>query len=296
MNLKQCQVFVQAVRAGSFTKAASQLGCSQAAVSQAVGGLEAELGLRLLHRSRSVLRLTAAGELLLPELEAMLSRQRAVLELAEGLRGGERGTVVVASFSSVAVHWLPDIFKAFGEKHPGVSLRLNTGDYHDVAQWLSEGTAAVGFVTLPYPEGDCVPLYEDRLLAVLPADHPLAGGDCFPVEKAAGEPFLSLPASSDQDARVYLEANGVQPDIRLSTKDDYTLVAMVASGLGMSIMPELLLKGEHPGVRLLELRPRASRTIALALSEEGKTSPAAAAFAAFAQSWVRQFAGRGQTT
>ena len=289
MNLKRYVFFAQTVHSGSFSAAAEVLGCTQSAVSQMISGLEQELGVSLLHRSRSGIRLTEEGRLLLPEIEGLLEKQRRIESICAGLLDGERGTVTVASFSSVAVHWLPGIFKAFGEAHPGIELRLNTGDYHDVSQWLETGVANVGFIT-PACAGNCrfIPLYQDPLLAVLSAEHPMAKAAEFPVERAAEEPFLGLLAASDQDARDYLAAAGVQPNIRLSTKDDYAILAMIRSGLGMSIMQGLLLQGETEGLSLLPLKPRAYRTIGLALTQEGEQNPAVQAFAAFVQEWVKE--------
>lgn len=289
MNLKRYRFFVQTVHSGSLSGAAEALGCSQSAVSQMISGLEKELGVSLLHRSRTGIRLTEEGKLLLPEVERLLADQKRIEDLCGGFRGGERGAVVVASFSSVAVQWLPGIFKAFGEAHPGVELRLNTGDYHDVSQWLESGAANIGFAT-PSCAGGCrfIPLYRDPLLAVLHPDHPLADAAEFPVEQMERESFLGLLAASDQDARDYLASAGIEPNIRLSTKDDYAILAMVRSGLGISIMQELLLRGETEGLRLLPLKPRAYRTIGLAITEEGERNPAVCSFAAFVREWVRQ--------
>ena len=289
MNLKRCAFFVQTVHSGSLSAAAQVLGCSQSAVSQMIAGLEQDLGVKLLHRSRVGIRLTAEGRLLLPEIDALLDTERRIENTCSDLRGGEKGEVVVASFSSVAVQWLPGIFKAFGEAHPGVELRLNTGDYSDVAQWLESGIANIGFITPGFGSSYLyIPLYRDPLLAVLPQAHPLARESEFPVEQAAKESFLGLPAASDQDARDYLDSCGIKPNIRLSTKDDYAILAMVRSGLGMSIMQGLLLRGETDGLRLLPLKPRAYRTIGLALTKEGEQSPAVRSFAAFVQAWVRE--------
>ncbi len=294
MNLKRYRFFVQTVHSGSFSGAAEALGCTQSAVSQMISGLEKELGVSLLHRSRTGIRLTEEGKLLLPEIEGLLETEKRIEDLCSGLRGGERGTVVVASFSSVAVHWLPGIFKSFGDAHPGVELRLNTGDYHDVSQWLDSGAANVGFAT-PSCAGSCrfIPLYRDPLLAVLPPEHPLAEAKEFPVERMEKESLLGLLAASDQDARDYLASAGIEPNIRLSTKDDYAILAMVRSGLGISIMQELLLRDQTEGLRLLPLKPRAYRTIGLAVTEEGERNPAVRSFTAFVQEWVRKNSKEG---
>ena len=289
MNLKRYRFFLQTVKSGSLSGAAEALGCSQSAVSQMIASLEKELGVSLLRRSRTGIRLTEEGRLLLPEIEALLEAQKRIEDLCGDFRGGERGAVVVASFSSVAVHWLPGIFKAFGEAHPDVELRLNTGDYHDVSLWLGSGAANVGFAT-PSCAGGCrfIPLYRDPLLAVLPPDHPLGDAGEFPVEQMEKESFLGLLAASDQDARDYLASFGITPNIRLSTKDDYAILAMIRSGLGISIMQELLLRGETEGLRLLPLKPRAYRTIGLAVTEEGERNPAVRSCAAFTRRWVRE--------
>ena len=294
MNLKRYRFFVQTVHSGSFSGAAEAMGCTQSAVSQMISGLEKELGVSLLHRSRTGIRLTEEGKLLLPEIEGLLETEKRIEELCSGLRGGEQGTVVVASFSSVAVHWLPGIFKSFGDAHPGVELRLNTGDYHDVSQWLDSGAANVGFAT-PSCAGSCrfIPLYRDPLLAVLPPEHPLAEAKEFPVERMEKESLLGLLAASDQDARDYLASAGIEPNIRLSTKDDYAILAMVRSGLGISIMQELLLRDQTEGLRLLPLKPRAYRTIGLAVTEEGERNPAVRSFTAFVQEWVRKNSKEG---
>lgn len=289
MNLKRYAAFLQTVHSGSLSAAAEVLGCSQSAVSQMIAALEQELGVPLLYRSRVGIRLTEEGRLLYPEIEAVLEAQRRIEGICTGLRGGERGTVVVASFSSVAVQWLPGIFKAFGDAHPGVELRLNTGDYADVAKWLESGVANIGFITPGFGESyRFIPLYRDPLLAVLPPEHPMAARQEFPVEQVAKEPFLGLLAASDQDAREYLAAHGITPNTRLTTKDDYAILAMVRSGLGMSIMQGLLLRGETEGLKLLPLKPRAYRTIGLAITEEGEQNPAVRSFAAFVQAWVRE--------
>ena len=294
MNLKRYRFFVQTVHSGSFSGAAEALGCTQSAVSQMISGLEKELGVSLLHRSRTGIRLTEEGKLLLPEIEGLLETEKRIEDLCSGLRGGEQGTVVVASFSSVAVHWLPGIFKSFGDAHPGVELRLNTGDYHDVSMWLDSGAANVGFAT-PSCAGSCrfIPLYRDPLLAVLPPEHPLAEAIEFPVERMEKESLLGLLAASDQDAREYLASAGIEPNIRLSTKDDYAILAMVRSGLGISIMQELLLRDQTEGLRLLPLKPRAYRTIGLAVTEEGERNPAVRSFTAFVQEWVRKNSKEG---
>ena len=79
-----------------------------------------------------------------------------------------------------------------------------------------------------------------------------------------------------------------QPNIKFSTKDDYAIIAMVEQGLGISIMPELLLRGRHDNVVIKELVPPSKRTIGLAIGETSSQSPATRKFADYIIKWVKE--------
>jgi len=122
---------------------------------------------------------------------------------------------------------------------------------------------------------------------VLPKDHKHASLEKFPVELAENEAFITLLESSDHDSRRALDAAGVKPNIRFTTKDDYAIIAMVEQGLGISIMPELLLKGRDGRLKALELEPPCSRTIGLAMATSSDDSPATRSFAEYVCNWVK---------
>ena len=108
------------------------------------------------------------------------------------------------------------------------------------------------------------------------------------MDELAREPFIGLLETSDRDARTALEKCGVRPEIRYTTKDDYAVIAMIECGLGVSIMPELLLKNCSDGVRCLPLDPPASRTIGLCLPDADRAGPATRRFAESACDWVKR--------
>lgn len=289
MDTKKYEIFEKVVERASLSLAGEELGVTQSGVSHVLRALEEEWGVPLLRRSRTGARLTAEGERLLPLLREVLRAQERLEQTAAELRGLAAGTVRLAAFTSVAVHWLPGMLQEFQERYPRVDFRLYNGDYHDVNRWLTDGSADVGFVTLPTELScPCVPLGEDRLLAVLPRDHPLAARETCPVEAIAREPFIGLLETSDDDARRALEAAHVRPNVRFTTKDDYAIIAMVARGLGVSIMPELLVSGRAEDVALRPLEPAASRTLALAVAAGDRAGPATRKFAEFAREWVEK--------
>lgn len=287
MSLKKYEAFAKTVELGGLTKAADALGYTQSSMSHMINNLEAELGFPVLLRSRSGVKLTAAGEQLLPKIQELLAKKQEIDDLAAFIAGDTSGTVRVGAFTSVAVNWLPGIIKDFQRTHPAVEIKLLNGDYHDVEKWLEQGDVDVGFLALPGPVGiKSVPLKEDPLMVILPREHPLASFDRVPIERAVKEPMISLLEASAQDVHRALANAGVKPDIRYETKDDYAIIAMVRAGLGISIMPELLLIGHAGDVVVKPLSPAASRIIALGYSEARQHIPAVESFSHCVERWV----------
>lgn len=288
MSIKKYEIFARVVELGSLTRAGEAFGLTQSGVSHIIAVLEEEFGFPLLVRSRAGARLTTEGERLMPAIRGILNYNEQLNQIAASIRGLDSGTVRIGTFTSVAVHWLPGMIKTFQRDYPRVELKLMNGDYNDVGQWLREGSADLGFVALPYEEGGrVVPLIEDRLLAIVPRGHRLAALPKLPLEEVEKEPFISLLESSNHDARRALEAVGVRPNVRFTTKDDYAIIAMVEQGLGISIMPELLLSGRSDNVCVMPLQPGYSRTIALAIPGGDRSGPATLCFAEYVSEWVR---------
>ena len=282
------RALMSAVENGSFKAAAESLGCTQSAVSHMISSLEEELGFRLLRRGRSAVRLTDEGERLLGAARSLLSAEEQLRQTAASIRGLDQGTVRIGAFTSVAVHWLPPVLKEFQRDYPNVEFKLLNGDYHDVNEWLSDGSVDIGFVALPCElRCETIALMEDRLLAILPKDSRYASYPRFPLTECEREPFISLLQSSDHDARRALEAAGVKPNVRFYTKDDYAIIAMVEQGLGMSIMPELLLKGRHDELLTLPLVPEAKRTIGIACAVGSHPGPATQRFCDYVVRYVK---------
>ena len=289
MNLAKYQALLSVVESGSLTAAAAQLGLTQSAVSHSINSLEEELGFAVIKRSRAGVRLTNEGERLLPAVRGLLNSAEQLNQVTASIRGLDSGLVRIGAFTTVAVHWLPGVLKEFQRDYPRVDFRLLNGDYHDVEQWLRDGSIDIGFVNLPSPlDCECVPLMEDRLMAILPKDSRFASYPKFPLVECETEPFISLLQSSDHDARRALEAAGVTPNVRFYTKDDYAIIAMVEQGLGISIMPELLLKGRHDDLLVLPLIPEAKRTIGIAIAAGEKAGPATRRFADYVVRYVKE--------
>ena len=287
MSLKKYEAFVRTVELGSLTKAAQSLGSTQSRISHILNDLEEEYGFRLMHRSRGGIELTEAGRLLLPKMQAIVEKEQALSECVDEIRSADAGTVRLGVFTSVAVHWLPGMIRAFQTAHPRAQLEMRSGDYHDVEQWLREGSVDLGFITLPGPAGmRTIPLAEDPLVAILPKGHRLAALSQIPIEELGQDPFISLLQSSAHDIHRAMDNAGIHPNIKYTTKDDYAILAMVEQGLGISIVPQLLIRGRTQNLEVRPLIPKASRTIALAIPGE-EALPVVRTFAETAVQWLK---------
>ena len=241
MTLRQYEAFLKTVECASVSAAAQALGVSQSALTQLLAGLERDCGFPLLVRNRGGVHLTPAGKALLPAVQQVCAADAHLRGRIQEVRERAGGTIRIATFKSVAVNWLPPMIKQFQVQHPEARFRLFDGAYAEVDAYVRSGTVDMGFISLPSElPGEIVPVCSDRLLAVLPAGHPLAACEAVPVAAFGTEPVVSLIDSTNRDALRVLDAAHVHPDIRFQTADDYAMISMVESGLGICIAHERL--------------------------------------------------------
>ena len=244
-----------------------------------INDLEKEWGVSLLERGRSGVRLTSDGLQLLPFAKSMCNEYRKLQTQVEELNGMKTGLIRIGTFSSVATHWLPNIISKFQKDYPNIDYELLLGDYAEIEKWISEGRVDFGFVRLPtLPEFETFLLEEDKLLVVLPENHPLADCDYFPVKALCEYPFMLLQRSVKADTADIFEKYNITPKIHFTTWDDYAIMSMVESGLGISILPQLILQRIPYRIVTKELEIPAYRKIALGLRDKKNTSLAVKQF------------------
>ena len=263
--------FVKTVERGSFTRAAQELAYAQSSISKMVADLEAEWGMTLLERSKSGVRLTSAGAQVLPFLRKVLNDHQELEGQILRMNGVETGVVRIGTFASVAINWLPNIFAALQADFPGIEYEMLLGDYDEVERWIKEGRVDCGFLRLPtLPQFDTIMLKQDEYKVVLPAGHCLAEKEMVAIEDLNGLPFLLLEHGGKTEVSDLLERSHVQPDIRFITWEDFAIMAMVEKGMGVSILPDMILQRIPYQV---EIRPPA-KTI-LSLDRSGCQKPKA---------------------
>ena len=271
--------FVKTVETGSFTRAAEELHYAQSSVSKMIADLEAEWGMTLLERSKSGVGLTSAGEQLLPTVRKLLNGYTELEGQISRMNGLETGIVRIGTFSSVAINWLPNIFSRLQRDYPGIEYEMLLGDYREVEQWIKEGRVDCGFLRLPTPENfDTIPLKRDEYKVILPVGHPLAEKKTIPLADLDGQPFLLLEHGGKTEVSDLLESRHVRPDIRFTTWEDFAIMAMVERGMGVSILPDLILKRVPYRIEIRPLEEPYYRSVGLAMKNRAHLTPAVQKF------------------
>lgn len=279
LNIQKYRAFLKTVEYGSFTKAAEALSYSQSGISRMISDLEKEWKVPLLERSRAGVRLTSDGLMLLDQIRRVCAEYEKLQTQVDELNGLQSGLIRIGTFSSVATHWLPNIIKAFQKDYPNIDYELLLGDYTEIETWILEGRVDCGFLLLPVrTELETIPLARDELLAVLPEGHPLADRPSFPVDALCSEPFMLLEKGGRTEISEIFARHGLTPDVRFTTLDDYAIMSMVESGLGISVLPQLILKRAPYRIVAKPLDTPAYRNIALALRSRKNASLAVKRF------------------
>ncbi|WP_339217380.1 LysR substrate-binding domain-containing protein [Paenibacillus sp. FSL W7-1332] len=276
MTLAKYEILGKVVETGNLTRAAEHLNLTQSAVSRAIISLEQELGIKILARGRSGVRLSHDGERLWGYMKEMLHLQKKMLQEADQIKGLMSGTVTIGTFTSI-FHWLPDILNRFQQKYPLIEIRLLDGHYHDIERWIADGTADFGFVNMPCSHGlETTMLIRDQMMCILPAGHEYSMKSAISLQDIVDEPFIMPAKGCDTVVRAWFDGQRAVPHVRFEIEDDHAIMAIVRSGLGVSILPETILASAPSGLVARPLSPEASRSIALAAVSFKKCSPAAA--------------------
>ncbi|MEV0324543.1 LysR family transcriptional regulator [Streptomyces sp. NPDC050658] len=289
VNIPQLRAFAAVVDAGGFGAAADDLGMSQSAVSHAVASLERELAAPLLVRASPV-RTTALGERVLPHARGALSAARSVERIAAESAAALTGTVRLAATPTVRQGLVPGLLRHWREEHPRLTVRAFEGDSGELAAWLASGAADAAVLIDP-PSGAGIPLATDAYRALLPRDHPLADEPAVDIRDLEDDPFLISPNNCEARIRTIHELAGLDFAPAHRVRDLATLIGMVQSGIGVTVLSEVSRSLIPADLVLAPLRPEVSRRLVLTGPDDRPWHPAVRALAESAA--VSSCAGSG---
>jgi len=286
MTLTQLEIFSLVAELQGFTSAAHRLGISQSAVSHAIKGLEQELGVALFRRHQAQVELSDIGTQLLGRARAMLGLANTLQQEAADARGMKRGTLRIGSFGPTSSNYLlPKILNRFRQEYPGIEVHVDEGPDRQVIQWLDERRIDIGFVVLEQERLDTFPLFEDQMVALLPANHTLAAREQVSLKDLCSDPFaLTEAGSTELVMRLFNEAR-LTPTVRYRCSQLLSTLETVSRGDAVSVVAQASLPaGNDPRYVQRGLSPRVPRQVGLAVLDRRQSSPAALAFIRIAQS------------
>ncbi len=290
MSLQKYAALLKTVELGSISLAAEQMGYTQSAVSRMILDLEKEWRVELLHRSRTGVALSSAGERILPLVRTIVADWEELNFTVNELHGLHTGLVRVGTFTSVANMWIPSLLVSFQKLYPGIEFALmNSENYSEIEDWIQHGKVDCGFVNLPAVTDLQVSfLKRDTLVAVLPPEHPLAGSEVFPIARLQDEPFIKLKEDTDNELSNFLAHLSRMPKVRYEVNSDHMILSMVESGLGISVMHSLLADMDRYNVVWKRFDLQQHRDIGIATARSAKLSSAAKLFVAHVREQISE--------
>lgn len=259
MDIRQLTYIVAVAEELSFTRAAARLRIAQPPLSKQVRTVEQELGVSLFFRTKRVVRLTGAGKVFVFRAKRLLQELQELKQATQRAGRGEAGRIVIGFVGSVAFHFFPRALRAYRAAVPDVDIELVELKNRPMMDALRDGKVDVAFMR-PFFEDENIamhPVLEERLVAVLPAAHRLAGRQRISICDLAKEPFVTATPSPAPSFYAFImgicERTGFQPKVVQEATDIQNVVGLVAAGMGVSIVPDSIKRLRIEGVKYCDL-------------------------------------------
>lgn len=265
MDSKKLEILMTAADLGSFTKASEVVGYTQSGLTHMMDTLEKEVGFPLLQRNHNGIQLTEQGEQLMPAIREFLRANANLENQIRSIAEKKSEVIRIAAYASIAMHWMPELLYRFKRLCPEVSVDLRMVDHAlEPFELLETGQTDVIFASRQnYSCCDWIPLYQEKMYAILPLDYPLDGRDYFPLEEFEDKEFLMPYGRFDIDVKAAFKPLGIKINEKTSRVDDETVIRMVGRGLGVSMMTELMIRGRTDDVLCVPVRPAAIRELGM---------------------------------
>ncbi len=281
MELRHLRYFIAVAEAGSFSDAARRLHIAQPPLSQQIGALEGELGVRLFLRTARGVRLTRAGEAFLVEARLALAQSARAMDTARRAERGEVGRLDVGFITSATNAVFSRIIQRFRVAHPHISLALHDLCEVDLIKHLRAGLLDAAFMR-HVPEDDDIQiteLWRDMLSLGLPEEHPLAAKHAVRVAEIAPEPFVMLnpdryPMACNCIHTLCREQGGFFAQVSQHANDYQSLLWLVSVGAGVTIATDSLQSLRREGMVWRPLKDAIRHAQMLMVRRRANDSPA----------------------
>lgn len=280
MELRHLRQFVALAEELHFGRAAQRLSMSQPPLSASIRQLEDDLGVQLFERSSRQVRLTAAGAAFLVESRRILAQAADARALVGRIASGLSGRLQVGFVASMLYRGLPQLLARHGRSHPGIEVALRELNSGEQIEALLAGRLDAGFVHAPsVPAGlDGVEVLAEPFVCCVADGHPQAQRRHADLARMSGEPLVLFarevsPEYHDRIVSLCVES-GFAPRQRHEVRHWLTVLAFVAAGMGVALVPQSMSRAGMAGVRFLPLRNRKVRSVTRMLWAPQRMTPA----------------------
>lgn len=280
MKLQQLRYFVTLAEEMHFGRAARRLCITQPPLSSSILQLEETLGVRLFERDSKHVAITVAGQALLERAREIVHQADRTMDFAKAIVDGRVGRIELGFTATLLYRGLPEIIHGFTAAYPDIELSMREANSQRQTEMVRAGRLDAGFVNMSViPAGlDSMVIYEEKFAVCLPAAHRLAKAPSIAMEALRDEWFIlisreSSPAYYDQ-LMAFCTAAGFRPKTRIEVAQILSKVALVASGLGVALVPESVGRAGTAGVVFVPLQGSDTRPNASLVWNPQRASPA----------------------
>ena len=285
MDTEKCRTLLRVLELGSISAAAEDLGYTPSGISKMMAAMESELGFTLLMRSREGVRPTRECEYMLPLFRRLSDDYMLARETADSLLGMETGDIYVGTPYPAFFRTLSQLISDFCRQFPGVHVGIIEGMSSELAEKVEDGIADFCIISKREGDFDWVTLTNDPFVAIVSSDHPLNKKGFVSRDDLSHEPFILMHPDAKSDCSIYLEQNGIAPDVRFSCSDTLAAYHLVEAGLGITLDNQIFTSQFSGNVSALPLDPPFEIPIGIAIPKSGHQSPAAKRFIDMSKSY-----------
>ena len=265
MDIAKIKVVLLAIEKKSFSKAAEELSYTPSALSHIADSIETELGVKILNRTFSGIKLTENGKIIYPHLKAMVNAEQELLLTAQKINRNDN-MLRIGTYSSIAQNLLPQILKKFKQEYPSVTTSIKVGNV--LTSWLEEDVADVIFTDNAPQNATWLKMFDDPFMAIYPVE-------LLPNKKTVSKEDLYQHACIIQNDAIVtdnFELDKFKEVISFDSIDESSIFSMVKENIGIAILPQLMLKNKGKFLRAVKLSPEISREIGCAYKKAKEQS------------------------
>lgn len=271
----------------SISVTAEKYNYTQSAISQAIKSFEKELGLPLFKRTKNGMLPISNIEEIIRELRTICDAENRIADIASNLTSLKNGYIHIGTIKSIAYNWLPSMVKNFSKKYPNIHFKISMGSSSQLHDKLDQNEVDCIFVSnYLLPDNlEFYPMDTDELMLLTARNHPLADKLKVNLTDIKDENYIYSEDGFDFEAGGIFEQNDIHPTVLYQLDDDVAVQKMVSDGMGISVLPKLLLSNPPFDICIRPFTEHYKRTLGVAYLKDSELDPATEAFLEYVKEW-----------